>query len=544
MELLIKFLFLFAVFLYIEKSQVLSDVDSNCHRQTKLQTGTSGVISSPEYPGNYGNDLECIWRIKSPENMKVEISFDPEFNLEPPYESSGKWYCDDYIEINRNVDCDSKAPETRYYSGDVSIKFKSDKSKTYKGFKLFWRIVKVDSTCSKTPRIQTGTSGVISSPDYPGNYGENLNCYWMIRTPENMVVGISFNSNFRIEAKNSGCYDALKIKSGNENIEYCGENAPGRRFYTENITIQFTSDGSKNKAGFKLNWRVLEVKVSVWQVIVYTGRIGTTQTVNIGFSETGSDVMYFHLGTRFEAGSKKTLELLLPGNITNPQPPRQLILKTALTPNWRVIQVALVGVIDGVNAMYMYNCSKSGYTKTKTCKYQSEIRKPGRSTQWQTVVAPITTATSTSHIDENADSVDGFTLWTAVCGVVSEPDVAYECSVVASDRTLGRRTVPPPVPHVPHVSAVGYNEEDENVEDDATNECVYIEDIGEDGTIYARIDNMSRPDPGRFQPSASRGRTVPREILGAEEDVGLYGEIDFNRPAILLTELNNTETGE
>ncbi|XP_074655971.1 uncharacterized protein LOC141909485 isoform X2 [Tubulanus polymorphus] len=531
-----KSLFVVAVFLYVGNSLVLAEnTDSTCSNgwPPRKQNGTSGSITTRSFPHKYGYNQECHWWIATPVNKKLEISFET-FNLQPSSTSSTR-NCNDYIKINGNYYCGSTAPPTLYYTGNVFIEFVSDNHLNYKGFKLIWRILKVDSRlCSKTPIIQNGTSGHMTSPNFPDSYYNRLSCSWRIITPENTLVEISFDSNFDIQPKYNGrCYDELMIKRINK---YCGETAPGKRLYTGNITIQFTSSSYRNYLRFKLSWRFVRVKV--WQVIVFTGRTGIiTLTVRIGFGETGSDVTYFHLGTEFEAGSNKTHKLLLPVKITNPKPPGKLMLKSAWSTNWRVIQVALVGVIDGNNVVYMHNCSKSHtYTNTQTCNYHSEIHRPGPST-----VTQVIETTSTSR----PSTVTQVTITTSTSSVVSEPDVDYECSVGASAR-IGRRTVAPPAPStpaapaVPPAAGVGFIEEVENVEDDDfTAGSVNIEDIGEDGTIYARLDNVSRPDPARLQPITSRGRTAPRVILGAEEDVGLYGELDFSRPAIPLTELNN-----
>ncbi|XP_074656137.1 uncharacterized protein LOC141909575 isoform X2 [Tubulanus polymorphus] len=801
------------------------NTDSTCSRSYREQTGRSGYITSPGFPDSYRYNHYCLWMIPVPVNTILKISFET-FDLQPKHNG----YCVDYIEIRGKYYCGSTAPSTLFYTGNVYIQFRSDNSENYKGFKLIWRILKVDSTCSKKPRVQDDTSGYITSPNYPDDYYSGHNCYWIIKSPENMLVEISFDKNFRIETKSEVvCCDELTIRSETGSDKYCGWTAPGKRLYIGNITIQFTSDTSRNYVGFKLSWRFVRGKV--WQVIVFTGDTGTTQTVMLGFGETGSDVTYFHLGTEFKAGSNKTHELLLPVNITNPHPPRKLMLKTALTTNWRVIQVALVGVIDGDNVVYMYNCINS-YADTKTCNYQSRIHKPvkwqiavfsgikrsssrlhytsgrvdiqiigdrnesqftylgslfgehrerkdviiftrnigkpktvkikcepgygenwwflkrvelksdnvtetyfgfnvllgrndynevslvpntTREVEWKikiktdketeelymnlfgsngvqsgfsrlghittghqiqmlttktrdlgqptcnvgqparnigqptrvaiwnrgsstiyifqftmisskifpnqqfvadttktmiyssaityirsnqvafielntvqfgpstvtqvtettstsrpSTVTQVTETTSTSN-SKNAGSAMasfwatvgsaiGFTIVIAIIivvtvvlyihrrnmynrdttDVVSEPDVVYECSVGASAR-IGRRTVPPAAPSTPATppaAGVGFIEVENAEDDDFTAESVYIEDIGEDGTIYARLDNMSRPDTARLQPSTSRGRTAPRVILGAEEDVGLYGELDFSRPAIPLTELN------
>ncbi|XP_074655981.1 caspase-1-B-like isoform X1 [Tubulanus polymorphus] len=88
----------------------------------------------------------------------------------------------------------------------------------------------VDSRlCGETPRIQNGTSGYITSPKYPHKYYNSLNCSWRIETPKNKLVEISFDKNFRIQAKSEGvCYDKLMIKSETGINRYCGDTAPGK----------------------------------------------------------------------------------------------------------------------------------------------------------------------------------------------------------------------------------------------------------------------------------------------------------------------------
>ncbi|XP_074656900.1 uncharacterized protein LOC141910083 isoform X2 [Tubulanus polymorphus] len=234
-------------------------VDS-CSKTPIIQNGRPGVIASPNYPNNYGDHLDCRWLIVAPENTIVELSFNSSFDIE----SKGIVDCWDALTIksgNANVYCGNTAPPTRYYSGDVHIEFTSDDSNSnYKGFKLLWRFVKVDS-CSKTPIIQNGRSGFITSPRYPSYYYRRLNCSWAIKTHENTIVEISFSSYFDIQPRsNGGCADALTIQSGAGSYQYCGSTAPGKGFHAGNITIQFTSDNSGSGAGFKLLWRVIQVR--------------------------------------------------------------------------------------------------------------------------------------------------------------------------------------------------------------------------------------------------------------------------------------------
>ncbi|XP_074656659.1 cubilin-like isoform X2 [Tubulanus polymorphus] len=282
MELMMKSLFVVAVILFVENSQVWADnIDSSCSGEWpgRKQNGTSGVITSPNYPGNYGDNLSCRWLIRTPQNMVSRISFDPIFEVE---RNTTSGHCRDKVSIYNNyVYCGNTAPPTRYYSGVVLILFTSDRSYNYKGFKLFWRFVKVDS-CSKTPIIQNGTSGVITSPNHPGNYYRRLDCRWLIQTPENTVVEISFASNFSIQPKSYGrCWDVLTIQSETaENDEYCGNTAPPTRNYTGRVIIKFTSDNSISYKGFKLLWWFAKVDSCSKTPIIQNGTSGVISSPN------------------------------------------------------------------------------------------------------------------------------------------------------------------------------------------------------------------------------------------------------------------------
>ncbi|XP_074657042.1 embryonic protein UVS.2-like isoform X2 [Tubulanus polymorphus] len=191
MELMMKSLFVVAIILFVENSQVLTDenTDSICSGWLlfRKQNGASGVITGPNYPGTYGDNLYCVWRIETPQNILLRKSFDPIFEVES-YTTSDTRYCRDKVFIFTY----RSSPPTRYYSGEVDIRFTSDNSSSYhKGFKLRWWLLEVDSRlCSKTPIIQNGRSGVITSPNHPGNYYKRLNCSWAIVVPEKTILAL------------------------------------------------------------------------------------------------------------------------------------------------------------------------------------------------------------------------------------------------------------------------------------------------------------------------------------------------------------------
>ena len=42
--------------------------------------------------------------------------------------------------------------------------------------------------------VLTDESGVITSPNFPNNYGPNLNCSWLMFGPAGKVIQLTFNS--------------------------------------------------------------------------------------------------------------------------------------------------------------------------------------------------------------------------------------------------------------------------------------------------------------------------------------------------------------
>lgn len=42
-----------------------------------------GYITSPNYPGNYPENIDCVWVITVPMGESVQIDFEDEFYIEP-----------------------------------------------------------------------------------------------------------------------------------------------------------------------------------------------------------------------------------------------------------------------------------------------------------------------------------------------------------------------------------------------------------------------------------------------------------------------------
>ncbi|XP_074661414.1 cubilin-like isoform X2 [Tubulanus polymorphus] len=323
----------------------------SCGKRAGLQTGESGIITSPGYPENYKNNINCKWSIVPPENTLVEMSFDPKFDLQ----SKSDGGCYDSLIISSDTGrmeyCGEYAPVRSVHAGNLSIAFKTDYSTTKSGFVLFWKLIKVDSTCNKNPRILNGRSGSIVSPNYPENYDNGLDCKWLISPPENTTVVIAVDPIFYLQPKTDGCSDALTVNSETDYKEYCGANPPERQNHTGNVTIGFKTDGSTSYFGFRLDWTI----VKFWRVVVYTDGVGTMNAARVGFS----GAMSYHLGTGRKAGSNEYRELQLPVNVNPPEQRRVNIIAEGAGwyTKWRVIQVAIMSLTEDL--VIIYSCGET-----------------------------------------------------------------------------------------------------------------------------------------------------------------------------------------
>nr|XP_022321347.1 uncharacterized protein LOC111123356 isoform X2 [Crassostrea virginica] len=130
------------------------------------ENGIYGQITSPGYPGNYPNNANYTWIIRTGHqkaNVTVKIAM---MNIE-------KWKCDDYLLI-REIDpccftafkrCGVVEGMTVYVRGnEIQVSFISDHGKTAKGFNLTWTVtLPATTTLPKTSIITAQKVDLTSS---------------------------------------------------------------------------------------------------------------------------------------------------------------------------------------------------------------------------------------------------------------------------------------------------------------------------------------------------------------------------------------------
>ena len=122
--------------------------------------------------------------------------------------------------------------------------------------------------------------GVVSSPNYPGNYPDNLRRTEIIEVEEGLIVEMHFTA-FDVDAESTCNYDHVTIKNGDgttlmektcgflsdeyDDYDYgiviggeTGSSLPAAVTSTSNIVeIYFHTDRSGSYSGWRLTWRAV-----------------------------------------------------------------------------------------------------------------------------------------------------------------------------------------------------------------------------------------------------------------------------------------------
>ncbi|XP_052571548.1 CUB domain-containing protein 2 isoform X2 [Peromyscus californicus insignis] len=148
-------------------------------------TGLSGVLSSPEYPNNYPNNVECHWLIRASGPAAVKLVF-VDFQVEGSHECMY-----DYVAVlgapgpaHGHHYCGRTRPPTLVSLGhELQVIFKSDFNIGGRGFKAHY----FSGECQE---VFTAVRGNFSSPQYPASYPNNIRCHWTIRLPPGYRVKV------------------------------------------------------------------------------------------------------------------------------------------------------------------------------------------------------------------------------------------------------------------------------------------------------------------------------------------------------------------
>nr|XP_027235513.1 cubilin-like [Penaeus vannamei] len=221
-------------------------------------TATTGVIISPGHPGNYRNNLNCVYQILAPSGHFVRLEFQS-FHLEGPTDCrfDSLTIADETVHWRRRQQrtlgpyCGTNNPGSLTTKGLTTITFSTDVSVVYPGFVLNYTIEACGGNITE--------ASIIDLPTRPSTYHNNMHCTWDITAPEGRVPHIKFQI-LNLEAGYNCPYDHVSVYDGHASDDsklvsrFCGNlmSALPSLSTNENLArIEFRSDSSYSREGFR-----------------------------------------------------------------------------------------------------------------------------------------------------------------------------------------------------------------------------------------------------------------------------------------------------
>ncbi|EDV28197.1 uncharacterized protein TRIADDRAFT_53561 [Trichoplax adhaerens] len=245
-------------------------------------TASSGSIVSPNYPGKYPNNAECIWTIQMPVGARITLNWQ---NIDIEQQDQCNF---DYVELRNGNSttapfvgryCGNNPPATFTSTGNnLYIKFKSDGSSSGNGFRLSYTLA-----CGG---ILTSPTGSIQSLFYPSPYPLSTTCVWTIQVPFNQKIVLNFAA-FEVEGAANCSGDYLELRSGSAATSplitrLCGVVNPGQLIINNNnLYLRFTSDANYSPRGFNLTYSASSTVCGGF-LTATTGTFSTPVNVNTG----------------------------------------------------------------------------------------------------------------------------------------------------------------------------------------------------------------------------------------------------------------------
>ncbi|PIK43158.1 putative dorsal-ventral patterning tolloid-like protein 1 [Apostichopus japonicus] len=249
-----------------------------CEETYELESTLETVIvTSPQYPSEYPPRTTCSFSFKAKSYHRLRIIFDV-FELERANNYGSCSY--DYIELHDGVSAD--APSFGVWCGQIAppiiistrtrlfLSFLTDGSIQEVGFSATVTMVNssyVENVATPDPgacyQLLDGQTGFFTSPGFPDNYENNIDCVYIITVDSDNNVQLRFLS-FDLEPSVNCVYDFIEVKDGSSQGSlvlgrYCGGSGNHPPDIIESTTgsslyVHFHSDYSQRYTGFKAEY--------------------------------------------------------------------------------------------------------------------------------------------------------------------------------------------------------------------------------------------------------------------------------------------------
>ncbi|XP_061452290.1 CUB and sushi domain-containing protein 2 isoform X5 [Rhineura floridana] len=231
--------------------------------------GQSGIISTPHYPSEYSNNVDCTWTILAEPGDTIALVF-LDFQLEDEY---------DFLEVTGTEGSSLWFTGTNLPAPVISSKnwlrlhFMSDSNHRQKGFSAQYQVKKQMEMKSRGVKLMpskdtnqktsvfscffnfTTSSGIVLSPNYPEEYGSSLHCVWLIIAKPESRIHLAFND-FDVEPQ----FDFLAVKDGGTAESpalgtFSGSQLPSSLTSSGHVArLEFQTDHSTEKRGFNITF--------------------------------------------------------------------------------------------------------------------------------------------------------------------------------------------------------------------------------------------------------------------------------------------------
>ncbi|XP_053211310.1 uncharacterized protein LOC128394958 [Panonychus citri] len=232
---------------------------------------TKGEFYSPNYPNNYPNQTDCILKIEAPYGQYIKIEFRDRFAMEasPNCEydrleiRNGKYGYSDILSVLCGHNFPHEIQSTHNY---LWLRFKSDESIEYEGFRGVYTFLNQATTIPPPPACQhnlTGESGRINgtriSEDvikYSEDYSVPLECIWSITVSPEKKMYINF-TDYKLEKPNDCHLNYIDIY-GNSLLEtsrkerFCGTATEPHKSETNKVHIRLHAKPGALKFAFTI----------------------------------------------------------------------------------------------------------------------------------------------------------------------------------------------------------------------------------------------------------------------------------------------------
>uniref|UniRef100_A0A3P9CHJ1 Cubilin n=1 Tax=Maylandia zebra TaxID=106582 RepID=A0A3P9CHJ1_9CICH len=212
-----------------------------------------GVMSTPNYPQNYRPGLDCSWHVMVTPGFRISATFQTPFQIQGFGTGCSTG---DYLELRNGPDgsspllggrlCGSSPPSVLQTTDNhLFIHFVSDASNEASGFKLVFEAH--SQGCGGFIEVNDNDPpGYITSPNYPQNYPQNIDCIWVITVPNGEAVQIDFEDQFYIEPTSRYTFTFSSLV-----VFICLKNT-----ICSSMWLRFRTDASVTRQGFKAKYSI------------------------------------------------------------------------------------------------------------------------------------------------------------------------------------------------------------------------------------------------------------------------------------------------